>query len=1173
MAANNSHSNTNNNIVSADESILIHFCGGIPSKQVPTNIDTILTCEKVLEICINYIQYIVYGREKIGQIYGQKYLPTFGLVACPEEVIWIPLNHIFKKNTEKERKYKLRVRFRPPADQFHDNIMCEYLFLQTMDDFLMGPLGKDPELESKTLFGLLQIAFMIPTTLPLNSATLVDEKFKSRNFKVWNFTKFISREVARRFISQPLVDHFWVYKTIKERIHKYKRHSPPVPLGYYKKELYRLLMEAVPKYCFEEYRVSTVTVKGIEMSSVNLCLYKENGMLDGLYYGEQYQCSLKDIYTIKLNKPKDLSDKKWQVMIDVCNGPPKILLFEEEGLAESFITMIQGYFKLCVRYDTCLCRELQTTGSRISTELKSFGPIGRHTAESYLEDSLSVTETTIGWFLIHESLTNFGQYEAVCRFKINQSERQSDSMNAKKLIKSGIIEYLDATEFRLKMDGIEKTFGNCIELRRHLTNEFGQQVCPRNLSRVADIHDDFQVEEDYYGCDTSQEDVKSTVSISLPIIKDDLTDMILIPDKNPLVLKYEVYFKTEKMMLVELQSEEGAYAKSFREGFEKLIKWYRIKDSCFLKFYNLVLDPQFSVLMEYVPDKDVLTYVCNKSPTVAQMVHIMDQIIKILIITERAKIFHGNLRLRKFMVFPSQNADFVTIKLGDPGISSYFDTLSLEYKGNVERTPWLSPERRTNLRKITSESEVYAVGTTFCELLYRNDQFHELLNLGTNQNIQTYLDKNKQLPQPAFLAESCVESITDDPEGKSYVPEAKDVLNIVWKICLRCWAEDETDRPTTTDLLNDMKELKDKADAIEADTIFETIQNVAYDIGIPKQKNERKGNGQKRAELTKLFHKHLQNKYLAESCIDLNYIKKMGSGHFGSVWEGRVRAPETDLQQLDKNANLWTTVAVKRIKHLGSDRRSLYKEVVTACELDHPNIVKLFYLSIGPINPGKEKDRYDPLMLIMELMNQGSLSSYAKKLGNLHSPELVSHMLRILLDVAVGMVYLSGKGMVHRDLAARNILLTKDEDGKITAKVSDFGLARMTEDNYRFYRGKASEELPLFCMPPECLAIDELTSKFSSQGDVWSFGTLIWEAFSNGDTPRSALNLPKIDGLELLEKYKNKYRLPKNIFMSQAVYGLMEKCWNMEQRLRPPFVDLVQILNRFLQDPQTLLYV
>ena len=49
------------------------------------------------------------------------------------------------------------------------------------------------------------------------------------------------------------------------------------------------------------------------------------------------------------------------------------------------------------------------------------------------------------------------------------------------------------------------------------------------------------------------------------------------------------------------------------------------------------------------------------------------------------------------------------------------------------------------------------------------------------------------------------------------------------------------------------------------------------------------------------------------------------------------------------------------------------------------------------------------------------------------------------------MQYLSTKGVVHRDLAARNILLCKS-DGKLVAKIGDFGLARKVQEKYGHYR-------------------------------------------------------------------------------------------------------------------------
>ncbi|CAG5115305.1 unnamed protein product, partial [Candidula unifasciata] len=538
-----------------EEYISIIFHGGIPAKQVRTTVPEELTCEKVLVMCIEHIQSFVCSQEAKPETHGpNKYLPTFGLLALPGEKIWLPLNYIFKKSSENHQKYKFRVRFRLPADKFSDgpgNVMTEYLFLQTLDDFLKGSLGTNEKLNTEKAFGLLHIALLFPPNLPMNGAEKVNKTFKSCRLNLWNYTRHFSKALAKRFISVPGIDHFWVYKSIQAKIHKYKIHEPPENLGFYKQQFYKLLMKAVPEYCFDTYEATEVNNSGVvENVTANISLYDESGKQDALFYGEQIQCSLESISSIKIIKPRDNNDKKWTVHMDLQDRSPKIISFSEEGAAESFVSMIQGYLRLCFCYNIVLCEELRTTSSKISTELKSFGPIGLATAATYLEEATKSKESDGGAFLIHESLDKFGTYHV----RVRPSSKSPSNHNTPS---SGIIECLPDGQLKLTMGEPEFTFDHCCQVRRQLKSKFGSQVepSPRSFSVLADINEEFQETKiEYYGPHTTSEDVQKE-STGLPVLKADLLRVSEIPDKNPLITKYEVIFRDEQMMLLELHSK------------------------------------------------------------------------------------------------------------------------------------------------------------------------------------------------------------------------------------------------------------------------------------------------------------------------------------------------------------------------------------------------------------------------------------------------------------------------------------------------------------------------------------------------------------------------------------------------------------------------------------------
>ena len=160
----------------------------------------------------------------------------------------------------------------------------------------------------------------------------------------------------------------------------------------------------------------------------------------------------------------------------------------------------------------------------------------------------------------------------------------------------------------------------------------------------------------------------------------------------------------------------------------------------------------------------------------------------------------------------------------------------------------------------------------------------------------------------------------------------------------------------------------------------------------------------------------------------------VGEGAFGMVYEGYERKGAKTKVAV-KIIRIDKPVPEEGIAGLGKDAQ---REVLPM-DLDHENIINILHYTLKEQIQRILGEKSTKMFLIMELCNM-DLSRYCNKLMPSGDEKL-----NLMHQIAKGMLYLHGKGILHRDLKPGNILV-KITNNYVYVRIADYGLARMVSD-------------------------------------------------------------------------------------------------------------------------------
>lgn len=255
----------------------------------------------------------------------------------------------------------------------------------------------------------------------------------------------------------------------------------------------------------------------------------------------------------------------------------------------------------------------------------------------------------------------------------------------------------------------------------------------------------------------------------------------------------------------------------------------------------------------------------------------------------------------------------------------------------------------------------------------------------------------------------------------------------------------------------------------------------------------------------------------------LNMGEPFAQGAFGKLYRGTYNGEDVAIKILERPENDPAKAQLME--------QQFQQEVMMLATLKHPNIVRFIGACRKPM----------VWCIVTEYAKGGSVRQFLMKRQKRSVPLKLA--VKQALDVARGMAYVHGLGLIHRDLKSDNLLIFGDK----SIKIADFGVARIEVQT----EGMTPETGTYRWMAPEMIQHRPYTQKV----DVYSFGIVLWELIT-GMLPFQ--NMTAVQAAFAVVNKNVRPIIPNDCL--PVLRDIMTRCWDPNPDVRPPFTEIVGML-------------